>query len=660
MKNTLFNLFISLLCLSPLAGYSQTSTPSDCGVPSGGITLSTVEAQPGETIDYWIESKNIPKTYQPSPIFTGLPAGSYNYGFRRSSASSMTEFFGGTLVVTNIPIPPPTGPLVQKFCAANNPTMASLVTNEPGVIWYDAPTGGRVIPQTTMLPVELSEDYDYIVALFWGALRVGTCESTTRFQVEVNIGVPKTPVGAAVQVFCKASKATIASLVTNEHDVIWYDAAVDGNVITSSTPLENNKIYYGSSKFGTCESSKRLAVTVSLSDPQTPTGNATQEFCKSANATVASLVTNETGVTWYDAVTAGNKLASTTILTNGTVYYGSLKVGTCESPTRLTVTVTISDPQTPIGAVNQEFCKSANATVASLATNESGVTWYDAATAGNVVSSTTALVNGRTYYGSLKVGTCESPTRLTVTVTISDPQTPIGAVNQEFCKSANATVASLATNESGVTWYDAATAGNVVSSTTALVNGRTYYGSLKVGTCESPTRLAVTVTISDPQTPTGDATQEFLKAANSTVADLKTNEPDVVWYDASVDGKLIDSKTVLTDGSIYYGALKVSTCESPARLAVTVSMKTLGTPDFEFSNYFTLYPNPVSDVLTIKTKQDAEIQSLEVYDILGQLVIAVPNAKAVSTVDVSRLTTGSYFIKVKSNKGSSGVKFIKK
>lgn len=87
---------------------------------------------------------------------------------------------------------------------------------------------------------------------------------------------------------------------------------------------------------------------------------------------------------------------------------------------------------------------------------------------------------------------------------------------------------------------------------------------------------------------------------------------------------------------------------------------TLDAPDFEFSNYFTLYPNPANDVLNINAVQAIEIQSLAIYDVLGQLVIAVPNAKSVSNIDVSKLRTGTYFIKVKSDKGSSSMKFIKK
>ncbi|MFB9107341.1 DUF7619 domain-containing protein [Flavobacterium gyeonganense] len=94
--------------------------------------------------------------------------------------------------------------------------------------------------------------------------------------------------------------------------------------------------------------------------------------------------------------------------------------------------------------------------------------------------------------------------------------------------------------------------------------------------------------------------------------------------------------------------------------ATSKFQNTLTNPDFEFSNYFTLYPGPANDVLNINTKQDIEIQSLAIYDILGQLVIAVPNAKSVSNIDVSKLRTGNYFIKMKTDKGSSGMKFIKK
>jgi Leucine-rich repeat (LRR) protein len=91
----------------------------------------------------------------------------------------------------------------------------------------------------------------------------------------------------------------------------------------------------------------------------------------------------------------------------------------------------------------------------------------------------------------------------------------------------------------------------------------------------------------------------------------------------------------------------------------TSTFKTLGTSDFEFSNYFNVYPNPANEVLNIAATNTIEVKSISIYNILGQLVIAAPNAQTLSKVDVSRLTTGNYFIKMNTDKGSSSVKFIK-
>ena len=90
----------------------------------------------------------------------------------------------------------------------------------------------------------------------------------------------------------------------------------------------------------------------------------------------------------------------------------------------------------------------------------------------------------------------------------------------------------------------------------------------------------------------------------------------------------------------------------------TSTFKTLGMQDFEFSSYFSIYPNPANEILNIAATKEIEVKSIAVYDILGQIVLALPNVK-VSKIDVSSLKTGNYFIKINSDKGSSSTKFIK-
>ncbi|SCY90279.1 DUF7619 domain-containing protein [Flavobacterium caeni] len=82
--------------------------------------------------------------------------------------------------------------------------------------------------------------------------------------------------------------------------------------------------------------------------------------------------------------------------------------------------------------------------------------------------------------------------------------------------------------------------------------------------------------------------------------------------------------------------------------------------DFTFSDHFAVYPNPADDLLHIQAKNAMDVSSVAVYNALGQLVIAVPNADGTQAIDVSRLKTGSYFIKVVSNKGTANFQFLKR
>ncbi|WP_125723689.1 DUF7619 domain-containing protein [Flavobacterium ustbae] len=93
--------------------------------------------------------------------------------------------------------------------------------------------------------------------------------------------------------------------------------------------------------------------------------------------------------------------------------------------------------------------------------------------------------------------------------------------------------------------------------------------------------------------------------------------------------------------------------------ATSTFKATLANQNFDFSKYFVLYPNPSNQILNISQNENIDIKSIEIYDVLGQIIIAVPNAKTTSNIDVSKLKTGNYFIKVKSDKGSSNTKFVK-
>ncbi len=89
----------------------------------------------------------------------------------------------------------------------------------------------------------------------------------------------------------------------------------------------------------------------------------------------------------------------------------------------------------------------------------------------------------------------------------------------------------------------------------------------------------------------------------------------------------------------------------------TTTIAALSNQSFEFGSQFTLYPNPAEEVLNIQSKNSLAIQSVEIYNVLGQVVLAVPNNR--NAIDVSNLKTGTYFVKVNTVKGSSNTKFVK-
>ncbi len=83
---------------------------------------------------------------------------------------------------------------------------------------------------------------------------------------------------------------------------------------------------------------------------------------------------------------------------------------------------------------------------------------------------------------------------------------------------------------------------------------------------------------------------------------------------------------------------------------------TAGIEDLETSQ-FSFFPNPVNNILTIKAQ--ASIDNITVYNMLGQAVVrSTPNTND-STIDMSALQTGAYFVQVSINNTLKTVRVIK-
>lgn len=93
-----------------------------------------------------------------------------------------------------------------------------------------------------------------------------------------------------------------------------------------------------------------------------------------------------------------------------------------------------------------------------------------------------------------------------------------------------------------------------------------------------------------------------------------------------------------------------------------VTTGTLSTTDF-FANHFSIFPNPASAVLNIAAKNVSEtfgITEVKVTDMCGRTVkrIHYPGQIKIE-MDITDLNTGTYFMAIKTNNGSTVTRFLK-
>jgi hypothetical protein len=76
------------------------------------------------------------------------------------------------------------------------------------------------------------------------------------------------------------------------------------------------------------------------------------------------------------------------------------------------------------------------------------------------------------------------------------------------------------------------------------------------------------------------------------------------------------------------------------------------------TNNFQIYPNPVSESLTIKSNMN-EKSHLSIYNSLGSLCQETVLKENETVINISNLKSGVYFIKIETTKGTINKKFIK-
>jgi uncharacterized repeat protein (TIGR01451 family) len=140
---------------------------------------------------------------------------------------------------------------------------------------------------------------------------------------------------------------------------------------------------------------------------------------------------------------------------------------------------------------------------------------------------------------------------------------------------------------------------------------------------------------------------------------IPVNSPIVIGGHGNVLFK-IKSKSALAAGdsvmntaNIYFD-YNAPIATNEAVTTYTLLSKSVFTKDSSVK----VYPNPAFDVVTISA--DSNLKSIELYDIHGRILQTKLENKSSTTFNISDRQSGTYFLKIASEKGSTVEKMIKK
>ena len=229
---------------------------------------------------------------------------------------------------------------------------------------------------------------------------------------------------------------------------------------------------------------------------------------------------------------------------------------------------------------------------------------------------------------------------------------PAVPVNDNLC---NATPLAMNTESAGNAYYDVFATGQasevVGSCFNAGVNGSVWFSFV------APASGEVTVS-TDIAGGTHSDTEIAVYAAPSDCSNAATLGAEQGCTQDDNDDNFLSTVelTGLTAGATYYIQVDRWGTADPGYFGISVFDSTLSIDD-ETQNQFSYFPNPVKNTLHLNAQSN--IQNVSIFNMLGQEVLKTAPNNVDSTVDMSNLQTGAYFVKVTINDRTETVRVVK-
>ncbi len=210
-----------------------------------------------------------------------------------------------------------------------------------------------------------------------------------------------------------------------------------------------------------------------------------------------------------------------------------------------------------------------------------------------------------------------------------------------------------------------------------LANGATFTTQISIASTQ---KLKVTICWTDPVGNSNGSAEDNRTARLKNNLDLKILKDGNTYYpwkldvedpvaaatntaDNDVDNvekiEIPNAEPGVYTIQITHKANLIGGSQNYSLIANATNGLTLNNDDYVYDNSVFIYPNPANSVLNYDVKNDVELSAININDISGKEVFRNSNTLGNSSIDISNLSSGVYFITFHSDKNSVTKKFIK-
>jgi hypothetical protein len=629
-----------------------------------GSTTSalTATALSGNTLSWYGTNATGGTASSTAPTPSSAAAGSTDYYVGQINAQGCESARSKITVVVNAL---PAAPVVSSlaYCVGSTTTALSATALTGNTLsWYGTNATGGTASNTPPTP---SSSAAGTTDFYVSQINAQGCESIrSKITVVVN-ALPAAPVVSNLAYCIGSTTSALTATALSGHTLSWYGTNATGGTASSTPPTPSasatgtTDYYVSQISAEGCESARSKITVVVNALPAAPVVSNLAYCAGSTTSALTATALSSHTLSWYGTNATGGTAISTAPTPSSAAagstdfYVSQISAEGCESA-RSKITVVVNAlPAAPVVSSLAYCVGSTTTALSATALTGNTLRWYGTNATGGTASSTaptpSSSAAGTTdfYVSQINALGCES-TRSKISVVVNAlPAAPVVS-NSTYCIGSTTTALS-ATALTGNTlrWYGTNATGGTASSTpptpSASATGTTDYYVSQINTlgCESIRGVIKHIVNPLPAKPVISwSGVQFSTTASG------------VNYQWLLNGALISGATASTHKPLNTGDFKLRITDPNGcinvsdsfKLVVTAISNLVATPA---SNIAMVYPNPASTQLVLEFVTLPTINlNFQLVSPSGKILSSTNGRNKVNVIDVSKLESGNYFIRV--------------